>query len=165
MKSNVALGIASNIVHITDFTGKLLSTAEEIRHSTNATSAQYRSLYEAATNLSQLSDDLKVKIKREYRSSTSSHITNGSEDTELLLLSDEARNFSTSIIATLQSGNFDSKHENLENAHLALEGLWERSFPKFEERYEKMRRQMEIGLLFSLRHVCLFLRGVLITML
>ncbi|KAH7093260.1 hypothetical protein FB567DRAFT_514985 [Paraphoma chrysanthemicola] len=69
MEPLVALGVASNIIQIADFSGRMISRSKEIYTSANGTLSVYTDLEDAARNLQELSRELEANAEIASKSS------------------------------------------------------------------------------------------------
>lgn len=170
-----ALGLASNVIQIVDFTSRLLSNSKEIYDSADGTLEMHRSLRQAATNLQELSAELRPKRPsnlqepERYRKEKSKPASEKKEirpaDVQLLELTIEAKRIADKVsfvVESLTSSKTDRKYWR--SIQQALRAAWtQKEFLELEARLDTIRKEIDTALLMSLRYVMPKLRYILLT--
>ncbi|KAF2110995.1 hypothetical protein BDV96DRAFT_193895 [Lophiotrema nucula] len=146
-----ALGLASNIIQIIDFTGRLVSQSKEIYQSTEGTLDTCVQLEEAAKNLTELCQDLEQNTLN-GQSSISANTALSAADKQLLELGKQCERVTSALIKTLQRLKGQGSNNKWQSIRQAIRFAWsEKDIAAHERKLDAIRRQIDTALLRSLR--------------
>jgi hypothetical protein len=148
MESLAALGLASNILQVVDFSSRIISKAHELRHSATGLVEEHSILDNAARNLTDLYDEL-------YERSVPLGAKHSDADQQLRKLQDDSQEIARSILAELNRVKLSSKPKTWHSIYLALNGvLGHKRIYDLTKRLEGIRKEVDTTLLFSIRYSC-----------
>ena len=156
MEPFAALGLATSIIQIVDFSGRIISRGKEIYHSPDGTLKIHTVLKEAAKNLHELSlgliEDISVpevpfsKVCRTKRGEKSV------AEEQLLELSAQTKEITDKIIGAIQRIEVDDVGKMWKSIDQAFRSVWsQKELESLEARLDNIRKQINTALLFSLR--------------
>jgi len=157
MEPIAALGVASNVIQIADFTARLISNTKEIYHSTDGTLQAHRSLQQAAEKLQDLSNELQRKIAgcRTSPSNFGSYSQQrnlSTSDKQLLQLTEEARDLTKAIHDAIRKSAIKNSKSKWLSIRQALRAVWtQKEFSDFEEKLNRIQKNIDTVTLVSIR--------------
>lgn len=140
-----ALGVASNIIQIVDFSSRIISRSHEIYKSVDGRSKEHAVLDDAAKNLRELSSDLGKYTRPNLRSLNAA-------DKQLVRLRRECEEVVQELRDALEDLKLEGDHTKWQSIHQALRSIWtQRDISDLEMRLDKIRKGIDTALLVSLR--------------
>ncbi|KAF2730953.1 hypothetical protein EJ04DRAFT_579444 [Polyplosphaeria fusca] len=140
-----ALGIASNIIQIVDFSSRIISRGHEIYTSADGQVKDHAILDDAAKNLAELYRDLQVYGKTDSHKATNA-------DKQLVTLRKECESIVKSLRQALSKARLKSSSRKWQSIYQALRSVWnEKEISALATQLENVRRQIDTALLVSLR--------------
>jgi len=146
-----ALGVASSVVQLVDFTQGLIRSTYEIYKSTSGSSAANVDLQTVTTSLKSLNDDLRLSVDRGARA-----LGKGTEpsnnDAELLTLCQNCNGVADNLISTLEKLKAQKSHKIRDNFGRALLTVWtKKEVESLERQLEQYRHQISLHINASVR--------------
>jgi len=147
-----SLGLASNVIQIIDFTGRIISHTHEISHSAEGVLESHTFLEDAANNLSELYQEL---AKNNTKSTKLSEA-----DRQLLKLRRECQDVTKNLIDLLNCVKNQNPHDKWQSVRQAILCMWsQKDILAHETKLDSIRKQIGTALLCSLRYVLLLIRS------
>jgi hypothetical protein len=154
-----ALGLASNVIQITDFVGRFLSKSREIYESTDGITEDYRILEDSAKNLSELLTTLSTPLEKELGKHSKDLGSKPTDPqlvqpgTQLVQLCKECKNVTASLLVELDRLKPKGSHGKLQSVYQAIRQLLsDRKILPLEKKLDDIRKQVDTVLLISLKY-------------
>lgn len=156
MEPLAALGLASNIVQIVDFSGRIISRSKEIYRSADGKLAAHIALEQAAKSLRLLSHDLIEDIPLPddlfSKGDTIKRREKSAAEVRLLNLSSQTKAITDKIIERIQRENVGNASNPWKSVDQAFRSIWnEKELQSLEAGLADIREEINTALLFSLR--------------
>lgn len=146
MESIAALGLASNIIQLVDFSARVLSRSHEIYTSSDGTLKDYNILNTASKNLTALLYNFKDLIPVDSRQQTTT-------DLQLLELTKRSERLAHELQALIQKTKAVDTNRRWKSAYQALKSIAsDRQLTALKDQLEQLRREVDTTLLSSLRY-------------
>jgi hypothetical protein len=154
-----ALGLAGNIIQITDFAGRFLSTTREIYESKNGISEEYLFLADSAENFGELLKALSVRLQEErrehpdYLKSEPTVAPLAAHDRQLVQLAQECETVTNKLRSELNVLKTKSGPGRMQSVFITLRHmLRDGEIMALEKQLQRIRKQVDTVLLFSLNN-------------
>ncbi|KAF2823870.1 hypothetical protein CC86DRAFT_384404 [Ophiobolus disseminans] len=146
MESIAALGLASNIVQIVDFSSRIISRGHELYKSANGRTEEHDILDSAASNLSELHKDLQVS------GSTGNPRKLRASDRQLLELKLQSQKVVAELSAALAKARVSGPHQKWQSVYQALKSVsTDKDISNLANQLDDIRKQVDTAILVSLR--------------
>ena len=149
-----AFSLASGVIQIVDFTGRLLLKSREIYTSAEGTVEEHALLEHSARNLAELLTALSTPLLAEIRIQK---LQGGSKtkpaDQQLVLLCKDCHDITTKILAEIDKLKLKSTHGKLKSVQQALRHMGSQPHIQIlKNKLDNIRSQVDTVLLVSLRY-------------
>lgn len=157
MESIAALGLASNIIQIVDFSTRIISRGRDLYNSTDGQAAEHVVLHDAVKRLSELLVSLEgPKKPRDVRKVTTA-------DRQLMQLKAETVKAARELQEALNKARIDKKGRNkrwqsVQQALLSVRS--DKQISALVLRLDKIREQVDTAVLISIRYAISILLGI-----
>ena len=148
MESLAALGVASNIIQIVDFSFRMVSRGHELYRSAEGKAAEHVRLESAASNLSELLEDLqKSKTHKDLKDLTAA-------DRQLVALQTRCEAAVITLRQFLRKAEISGDHRKTKSIYQALRTIYtEKDLTHIADELGDIRKDLDTVLLVSLRYV------------
>ncbi|ORY14588.1 hypothetical protein BCR34DRAFT_479383 [Clohesyomyces aquaticus] len=154
MEPLTALSLASSIIQIVDFTGKIISRSKEIYRSADGVLETVTVLEQAANQLQEMSADLKAGPPDLSEEEMKYQKPMSASERQLLQLSQEAKDISEEIVQAVNKIKVKGSKKAWKSVEQALRSVWsQKEMSALETRLDTLRKQIDTALLFSLRSI------------
>lgn len=142
-----ALGVASNVIQIVDFSSRLLSRTQEIYRSRDGRLQDHVRLGDAATNLLELVTDLQnIKVPRRRQQTVA--------DRHLIHLRNECQEVAQELRGQLDRARIQGGHRKWQSVHQAIKSVYsENKITVLRSKLDGIRKQLDTVLLVTLQWV------------
>ena len=138
MEAVAAIGLAANILQLIDFVGDVLSTSQELYHSTTGLSSEYEEKVTIIRDLKSISNKIKLSTDLQNPSAHS--------------LCSRCNEVAEELLATLTSLQVVRKHKKLRTVGKALRSVWgHEKIARLESRLVAIRKELEFHILFEIK--------------
>jgi hypothetical protein len=141
-----ALGLASAVIQIVDFSFKVVSRAREISKSVDGTSEDASCLEDATTNLNELMQDVQLQLK------ASGSYGQKTADKQLIKLAEESEAIATELQGIL--ARIKRSKKGKERAVLSqglISALGQKKIKSLADKLDRIRQEINSALLVSLQ--------------
>lgn len=154
MEPLAALGLASNIIQIADFSSRLLAKSREIYTSAEGTIEEHALLRDSATNLAELSAALSTPLLHELEKQRVWHKQKAhAADRQLLRLCADSKDVATKLLAEIDRLKLKDSRGKLRSVQQALRHMGSQpEISALKAKLEDIRKQVDTALLVSLRY-------------
>ncbi|KAL1613149.1 hypothetical protein SLS60_001381 [Paraconiothyrium brasiliense] len=142
-----ALGLASSVIQIVDFSGRLLAKSREIYTSAEGTIEEHGLLEESANNLAELSVALSAPLHGIEKQRLQSRQKVHAADRQLLRLCTDCKNVTTRLLAELDRLKSKGPHGKLKSVQQALRHMGSQSeILNLKGKLDDIRKQVDTAL-------------------
>jgi hypothetical protein len=146
METIAALGLASNIFQIIDFSSRIIIHSRELYNSTDGRASKHAALLDAAQWFSKIYEDLQITRNYDLRTMTNS-------DRQLLDLRQESEKVVADLMKALEKARLKKK-DRLQSLYLSVANHdTDEEISRLGNRLEVIRKQVETVALISIRYV------------
>jgi hypothetical protein len=140
-----ALGVASNVIQIVEFSSRLISRTREIYHSRDGQLQDHVILDDAATNLSALVTELRSIEVPKPKEQTAA-------DRQLIQLRQDCRTIARELHDQLERVRAQGGHQKWQSVYQAIKSVYsENRIAAIQSRLDNIRKQLDTVLLVTLR--------------
>jgi hypothetical protein len=140
-----ALGVASNVIQIVEFSSRLISRTREIYHSRDGQLQDHVILDDAATNLSALMTELRSIEVPKPKEQTAA-------DRQLIQLRQDCKTIARELHDQLEQARAQGGHQKWQSVYQAIKSVYsENRIAAIQSRLDNIRKQLDTVLLVTLR--------------
>jgi Skp family chaperone for outer membrane proteins len=140
-----ALGVASNVIQIVDFSSRILSRTQEIYRSRDGRLQEHVILDDAATNLLELVTDLQnIQVPKRKQQTTA--------DGQLVQLRNECKTVAQELHNLLEQAKIQGDHRKWQSVYQAIKSVYsENKIASVQLKLDGIRKRLDTVLLVTLR--------------